>query len=60
MSDRKYTIEDFRSWGRLGGLKGGSVGGKRSAEKLTPEERVDRARRAANARHYKTASPVKS
>jgi len=31
------------------GRKGGLVGGKRSAESLTPEQRTDRARKAAAA-----------
>jgi hypothetical protein len=36
--------------GRLGGRKGGSKGGKLSAERLTPEERRERAKKAALAR----------
>jgi len=40
------------------GAKGGKIGGKRSAAKLTPEERSQRARNAALARWNK--SPSKS
>ena len=41
--------------GRIGGKKGGSKGGKTSAAKMTPEERRDRARKAALARWKKAA-----
>lgn len=37
------------------GKKGGEVGGKRSLETLTDEERRDRARKAAEARWAKVA-----
>jgi hypothetical protein len=39
--------------GRIGGKKGGSKGGKTSAAKMTPEERRERARKAALARWKK-------
>ncbi len=42
---RKATI-DFKALGHLGGLKGGRV----RAERLTPERRVEIARKAALAR----------
>ncbi len=41
--------------GRIGGKKGGSKGGKTSAAKMTPEERRERARKAALARWKKAA-----
>jgi len=41
--------------GRIGGKKGGSKGGKTSAAKMTPEERRERARKAAVARWKKAA-----
>jgi hypothetical protein len=39
--------------GRIGGKKGGSKGGRTSAAKMTPEERRERARKAALARWKK-------
>jgi hypothetical protein len=39
--------------GRIGGKKGGSKGGRISAAKMTPEERSERARKAAMARWKK-------
>jgi len=36
--------------GKIGGRKGGLIGGKRRAEKLSPEERSESARKAVNAR----------
>lgn len=39
--------------GRLGGLKGGKIGGKRIWEGLTPEQRSEKARKAVEARWKK-------
>jgi hypothetical protein len=50
---QKFTKTQFREWGRQGGLKGGSKGGKQSAANLTPQQRTDRARMAAQARYNK-------
>lgn len=43
------VLEFFRKAGSEGGKKGGSLGGKRSLETMTPEERSARAKRAAAA-----------
>jgi hypothetical protein len=39
------------------GRKGGLVGGKRRAEKMTPKERAESARKAAQARWAKRSNP---
>jgi hypothetical protein len=44
------ALNKFRQWGKRGGRQGGSEGGQTAASKLTPEERSERARRAARAR----------
>ena len=48
------VLEYFRrqgaKGGKLGGRNGGLIGGKRSLETMTPEERQERARKAAEAR----------
>ena len=54
--NRKFSSGDFRRWGQQGGMKGGAKGGKASAAKLTPQQRSDRARAAALARHHKPPS----
>ncbi len=46
----KRTISDPKALGRKGGLKGGKV----RAEKLTPEQRSEIARKAAQARWNKS------
>jgi hypothetical protein len=43
------VLEFFKKQGAKGGKIGGSKGGKRSAEMLTPEARSERARIAAKA-----------
>lgn len=43
---KSKPIFDFKALGRLGGLKGGRV----RAERLTPERRVEIAKKAAKAR----------
>jgi hypothetical protein len=43
------VLEFFRKQGSKGGLKGGKIGGKRSLETMTPEERTARAKKAAAA-----------
>jgi hypothetical protein len=45
----REILEFFRKQGAKGGKIGGSKGGKRSAEILTPEARRERARKAAKA-----------
>ena len=47
------VLEFFRKEGAKGGKIGGSVGGKTAAANMTPEQRSDRARRAAAAREAK-------
>jgi hypothetical protein len=42
-------LEYFRKQGAKGGKIGGPIGGKRSLETMTPEERVARARKASAA-----------
>jgi hypothetical protein len=43
------VLEFFRRQGAKGGKKGGSLGGKATAAKLTPEQRSARAKKAAAA-----------
>jgi hypothetical protein len=43
------AMEFFRKAGSKGGKLGGRLGGKRSLETMTPEERIERAKRAAAA-----------
>ena len=40
----------FQEIGRKGGIAGGSKGGKAAAERMTPEQRAERARKAVAAR----------
>jgi hypothetical protein len=49
----KALREWYESIGRKGGKKGGAKGGHRAALNMTPEERVERARKAAAARWKK-------
>lgn len=49
--DKKTVSEVMRQMGR----KGGKIGGKRSLETMTPEERTARARNAVAAREAKRA-----
>jgi hypothetical protein len=42
--------EDVLQWFRKQGAKGGKIGGKRSLETMTPEQRRERARKAGAAR----------
>jgi hypothetical protein len=46
------VLEFFRKQGS----KGGKIGGKRSLETMTPEQRSERARKAAAAREAKKAT----
>jgi len=43
------VLRFFQDAGRKGGAKGGRIGGKRSLETMTPEERTARAKKAAAA-----------
>lgn len=47
------VMEFFRKAGRKGGKLGGAAGGKKRAENLTPEQRVEHAKKAAAARWEK-------
>ena len=47
------VLEFFRKEGAKGGKLGGSIGGKKAAEGMTPEQRSERARKAAGARSKK-------
>ncbi len=49
--DKRTISEVMREMGR----KGGKIGGKRSLETMTPEQRAERARNAAAARETKRA-----
>jgi truncated hemoglobin YjbI len=52
MAKRKISAElseYFSQIGRKGGKRGGPLGGKRSLETMTPEERTARAKKAAAA-----------
>jgi len=43
------VLKFFQDEGRKGGAKGGKIGGKRSLETMTPEQRTARAKKAAAA-----------
>ena len=43
------VLEYFRKQGARGGKIGGPIGGKRSLETMTPEERTARAKKASDA-----------
>ena len=43
------VLEFFRKQGAKGGKIGGPIGGKRSLETMTPEERTARAKKASDA-----------
>lgn len=43
------VLKFFKDAGHRGGIKGGKIGGKRSLETMTPEERTARAKKAAAA-----------
>jgi hypothetical protein len=47
------VLEYFRKQGAKGGKLGGSVGGKKAADSMTPEQRSERARKAVAAREVK-------
>jgi hypothetical protein len=47
--DKQTISAVMREMGRKGGKKGGPIGGKRSLETMTPEERTARAKKAAAA-----------
>lgn len=49
------VLEFFRKQGAKGGKIGGSAGGKKVAESMTPEQRSERARLAVAAREAKRA-----
>jgi hypothetical protein len=44
----KEALEFFKKAGSKGGKLGGAAGGKKAAESMTPEERSQRARKAAS------------
>jgi hypothetical protein len=48
--DKEWADEELRALARELGRRGGLKGGKARAEKLTPEERKEIARKAAKAR----------
>ncbi len=43
------VMQFFREQGRIGGLKGGAEGGRRAAAGMTPDQRRQRAHKAAAA-----------
>jgi hypothetical protein len=47
------VLEYFRRQGSRGGKIGGSMGGKKAAASMTPEQRSERARKAVAAREAK-------
>lgn len=47
--DKKTISEVMREMGRKGGKKAAGKGGKRHLETMTPEQRTERAKRAAAA-----------
>jgi hypothetical protein len=47
--DKRTVSEVMREMGRKGGKAGGKLGGKRSLETMTPEQRTERAKKAAAA-----------
>ena len=49
----KRLPPDVLEFFRKQGAKGGKIGGKRSLETMTPEQRSDRARKAVAAREAK-------
>jgi hypothetical protein len=49
------VLEYFREQGSIGGKAGGSLGGKVAAQSMTPEQRVERAKRAVAAREANRA-----
>ena len=49
----KRLPPDVREFFRKQGAKGGKIGGKRSLETMTPEQRSERARKAVAAREEK-------
>ena len=49
------VLEFFRETGR----RGGKIGGKRSLETMTPEQRTERAKKASAARKTKKKAGVK-
>jgi hypothetical protein len=51
------VLDFFRKQGSKGGKLGGSAGGKKAAQAMTPEQRSERARRAVAAREAKRKSP---
>jgi hypothetical protein len=58
----KAALRFFQEHGREGGLIGGSAGGKKAADSLTPKQRTERAKKAVAAREAKrkTVKPKKS
>jgi hypothetical protein len=54
------VLEWFRKEGAKGGAIGGSKGGKTAAANMTPEQRVERAKRAVAAREAKRAGGKRS
>ena len=56
----KRLPPDVLEYFRKQGAKGGKIGGKRSLETMTPEERSERARKAVAAREAKRAAGQKA
>jgi hypothetical protein len=55
----KRLPPEVREFFKKQGAKGGKIGGKRSLETMTPEQRSERARKAVAAREAKRTSPKK-
>lgn len=56
---KKKLPEEALEFFRKQGAKGGKLGGKKAAEQMTPEERTERAKKAAAAR-WKDAPKTRS
>jgi hypothetical protein len=53
---KKRLPDDVLAFFRRTGAKGGKIGGKRSLETMTPEERVERAKKASAAAAQKRSA----
>jgi hypothetical protein len=57
MMKELLTRKEFEAFFREAGRRGGKIGGKRAAAAMTPEQRSERARKAARSRWAKKAKP---